>query len=304
MSLNPAQTNAEPGRPQPWIPYALLVIAPLCWAGNVVIARGIVDTLPPVSLAFWRWTLATMILLPFAWKRAVQDRKIILAHWKIVLLLSLTGISIFNTLLYMSVQTTTAINAALIQTIMPAVIIVFSHLIFREKINLLQAVGVTVSMAGALVVIMRGQVSNILQLAFVRGDLLMFLAIFFYALYSVYLKKRPPMQPISFLFYIMAMGALGLLPVYLWESLGQSSLWLDTTFIFSVLYFALFPSLVAYFCWNKGVELIGANRAGLFINFIPVFASFMAVIWLRESLEWFHFLGLFLVVSGMALFNR
>jgi drug/metabolite transporter (DMT)-like permease len=302
--MNPAQTNAEPGRPQSWRPYALLIIAPLCWAGNVVIARGIVDTLPPVSLAFWRWTLATLILLPFAWKPAVKDRKIALVHWKIVLLLSLTGISIFNTLLYMSVQTTTAINAALIQTIMPAVIIVFSHLIFREKINLLQAVGVTVSMAGALVVIMRGQVSNILQLAFVRGDLLMFLAIFFYALYSVYLKKRPRMQPISLLFYIMAMGTLGLLPVYLWTSVGKSPLWLDTTFIVSVLYFALFPSLVAYFCWNKGVELIGANRAGLFINFIPVFASFMAVIWLKESLEWFHFLGLFLVVSGMALFNR
>lgn len=284
--------------------YALLALAPLCWAGNVVIARGIVDTFPPVSLAFWRWTLATLVLLPFARKQAVRDWKIVLIHWKVVLLLSITGISVFNTLLYMSVQTTTAINAALIQTIMPAAIILFSRMIFKEKINRLQAVGVSLSMAGALLVVMRGQVSNLLQLAFVQGDLLMFLAIFFYALYSVFLKKRPNMHPVSFLFYLMALGSLGLLPLYLWESIGKSTLWLDTAFAFSVLYFALFPSLVAYFCWNRGVELIGANRAGLFINLIPVFASFMAVAWLGESLEWFHICGLLLVVAGMALFNR
>lgn len=304
MPMNLIAADPESGPRRSWRPYALLTLAPLCWAGNVVIARGIVDTFPPVSLAFWRWTLAAAVLLPFAWKKAIQDRKIVLDHWKIVLLLSITGISVFNTLLYMSVQTTTAINAALIQTIMPAVIIIFSRMIFKEKINLLQASGVTLSMAGALVVVMRGQVSNVLQLAFVQGDLLMFLAIFFYALYSVFLKKRPSMHPVSFLFYLMALGSLGLLPLYLWESIEKTSLWLDAAFVFSILYFALFPSLVAYFCWNRGVELIGANRAGLFINLIPVFASFMAVVWLNESLEWFHLCGLLLVVAGMALFNR
>ena len=302
--MNQAQTNPESGRLKAWPPYALLTIAPLCWAGNVVVARGIVDTFPPVSLAFWRWSMATLILLPFAWKQAALDWKIVLAHWKIMVLLAVTGISVFNTLLYAAVQTTTAINAALIQTVMPAVIIVFSRLILKDKISLVQIVGVAGSMAGALVVIMRGQVSNVLQLAFVRGDLLMFLAIFFYAIYSVFLKKRPAIQPLSLLFYIMAMGSLGLLPIYLWEGINSSPLEINTTFVYSILYFALFPSLIAYFCWNSGVELIGANRAGLFINLIPVFASFMAVVWLKESLEWFHFMGLFLVVGGMALFNR
>jgi drug/metabolite transporter (DMT)-like permease len=302
--MNPFQTSAQPERQRLWLPYALLTIAPLCWAGNVVVARGIVDTFPPVSLAFWRWSIATLILLPFARQQAMHDWKTALSHWKILVLLSITGISVFNTLLYMSVQTTTAINAALIQTIMPAVIIVFSRLIFREKIRLVQTVGLVVSMVGALVVIMRGQLSNVLQLAFVQGDLLMFLAIFFYALYSVFLKKRPAMHPLSFLFYIMAMGSLGLLPIYLWECINRCPPGVEATFVFSILYFALFPSLIAYYCWNKGVALIGANRAGLFINLIPVFASFMAVTWLHESLELFHFAGLMLVFAGMVLFNR
>jgi drug/metabolite transporter (DMT)-like permease len=221
-----------------------------------------------------------------------------------MVLLSITGISVFNTLLYASVQTTTAINAALIQTVMPAVIIIFSRLIFKDKIRTVQAIGVAVSMTGALVVIMRGAFSNVLKLALVRGDLLMFTAIFFYAHYSVYLRKRPDMHPISFLFYLMVIGSLGLLPVYLWECLDNRSPGLDTSAAFSILYFALFPSLVAYFCWNKGVALIGPNRAGLFINLIPVFASFMAVVWLQETLEWFHLGGLLLVIAGMALFNR
>jgi drug/metabolite transporter (DMT)-like permease len=257
-----------------------------------------------VGLAFWRWSLATIFLLPFAWKQAALDWKTVLVHWKMMLLLSITGTSVFNTLLYVSVQTTTAINAALIQTVMPAVIVIFSLLIFREKIRFGQLIGVAVSMAGAMVVIMRGHVSNVLHLAVVRGDLVMFLAIFFYALYSVFLKKRPAMHPLSFLLYIMAIGSLGLLPIYIWESVGSSAAGLEPTFLFSILYFALFPSLVAYFCWNKGVELIGANRAGLFINLIPVFASLMAVVWLQEALEWFHFAGLLLVFIGMVLFNR
>jgi drug/metabolite transporter (DMT)-like permease len=132
----------------------------------------------------------------------------------------------------------------------------------------------------------------------------MFAAIFFYALYSVLLKKRPAMHPLSFLFYVMVLGALGLLPVYLWEGVTNGLAGVNTTVLFSILYVALFPSLLAYFCWNKGVALIGANRAGLFINLIPVFASFMAVFWLQESLAWFHFGGLFLVIAGMAFFNR
>ena len=297
-------TTSKSQRPNAWYPYALLTIAPLCWAGNAVVARGIVDTFPPVSMAFWRWSLATLILLPFAWKQAVLDWKIVLAHWKILVLLAVTGISVFNTLIYSAVQTTTAINVTLIQTLMPAVIIVFSRLILKDKIGLVQTVGVAVSMAGALVVIMHGQLSNLLQLAFVRGDLLMFLGVIFYAVYSVFLRKRPAMHPVSLLFYIMALGSLGLLPIYIWEGINYSLSGLNTTFILSILYFALFPSLAAYFCWNKGVELIGANRAGLFINLVPVFAAFMAVVWLNETLEWFHFMGLFLVVSGMALFNR
>ena len=128
--------------------------------------------------------------------------------------------------------------------------------------------------------------------------------VLFYALYSVFLKKRPAIHPLSFLLFSIGIGSLGLLPIYLWKDVSHGLTGLNATFMTSILYFALFPSLVAYFCWNKGVELIGANRAGLFINLIPVFASFMAVVWLQESLKLFHFARLLLVFVGMVLFNR
>ena len=302
--MNPVPRDKPPGRLKNWRPYVLLTIAPLCWAGNVVVARGIVDTFSPVSMAFWRWSLAFLILLPFAWKRAAQDWKSIFNHWKILCFLSITGISIFNTLLYVSVQTTTAINASLIQTAMPAFIVLFSLVLFKEKINRLQILGLILCMVGAFIVIMRGHVSNVFHLAFVQGDLLMMLAVLFYALYSVFLRKRPAIHPLSFLLFSIGIGSLGLLPIYLWKDFSDGLTGFNATFITSIVYFALFPSLVAYFCWNKGVELIGANRAGLFINLIPVFASFMAVVWLQESLKLFHFAGLLLVFVGMVLFNR
>jgi drug/metabolite transporter (DMT)-like permease len=286
------------------LPYILLTVAPLCWAGNVVLARGIVDRIPPVSLAFWRWSVAFMILLPFAFRQAKRDWKQVAANWKITLFLSLTGISLFNTLLYISVQTTTAINASLIQTAMPAVIILISLAAFKDNVTIIQLLGVCLCMAGAFLVVMRGNYANLTHFQFVKGDLIMFLAVFLYALYSAFLRKRPPIHPLSFLLFTMGIGSLGLSPIYLWERWHVGLFVLDQTTLASILYVSLFPSLVAYFCWNRGVELIGANRAGLFINLIPVFASLMAIVWLNESFELFHFIGLTMVITGMVLFNK
>jgi len=286
------------------LPYVLLTTAPLCWAGNVVLARGIVDIIPPVSLAFWRWSIAFLILLPFAFNHARKDGKLFLTHWKIICFLAVTGISLFNTLLYLSVQTTTAINAALIQTTMPATIILITLVAFKEKISRIQTFGVVLCMLGAFIVVLRGKFSNFLNFSFVEGDLLMFLAVLLYALYSAFLRKRPPIHPLSFLLFTIGVGSLGLLPVYLWEISCSGPFLVDSTAVFSILYVAVFPSLVAYLCWNRGVELIGANRAGLFINLIPIFASFMAIAWLDESLKTFHCVGLLLVFAGMVLFNK
>jgi len=286
------------------LPYILLVIAPLCWAGNIVLARGVAEIIPPVSLAFWRWTVAFIILLPLVWKYVKQDWALMILHWKMMIFLSLTGISLFNVFLYTAVHTTTAINGALIQTVMPAVIILISVLLFNDKINRIQATGVSLCAIGTALVVLHGKFSNFLNLSFKKGDLLMIIAVIFYALYSACLRKRPKIHPLSFLVYTFGIGALFLLPFYIWEMVYIDLGEMNIKFVFSILYVAIFPSIVGYFCWNKGIEMIGANRGGLFINLIPVFASLMAIIWLNELLMIFHIVGMVLIFMGMILFNR
>ena len=286
------------------LPYLLLPVAPLCWAGNIVLARGVYEIMPPVAFAFWRWAVAFLMLLPFAWRQTRRDWPAAVRHWKILCLLAFLGISCFNTLLYTAVHTTTAINGALIQTTMPAVIILITLIFFKERVTLLQVIGVVLCVAGAGVVVVRGQWNLLTHMSLVRGDILMSIAVVIYALYSALLRKRPAMHPVSFLVYTFGVCALGLLPLYLVE-IGQGRTFTPGwETLASIIYVALFPSIVAYFCWNRGVELIGANRAGLFINLIPVFASLMAIVWLGESLERFHMVGMLLILTGMVMFNR
>jgi len=296
--------NRDKSRFKVGLPYVLLVIPPLCWAGNIVLARGVADIIPPVSFAFLRWTMAFIILLPFVWKRAKQDWGLVILHWKIMMFLSLTGISLFNVLLYSAVHTTTAINGALIQATMPATIILISVILFNDKINRIQVAGVSLCVIGAALVVLRGKFSNFLSLSFTQGDLLMIVAVVFYALYSAFLRNRPKIHPLSFLVYSFGIGALFLLPFYLVEMIYSDSYEINKNVVFSILYVATFPSIVAYFSWNRGIEMIGANRGGLFINLIPVFASLMAIIWLNETLMIFHVVGMALIFMGMILFNR
>jgi drug/metabolite transporter (DMT)-like permease len=299
-----ANSNGQQNRMIKLLPHLLLAIAPLCWASNAVLARGVVDIIPPVSLAFWRWTTASLLLFPFAYQHVKRDWPLFTRHWKMLLFLSLFGITGFNTLLYIAVHTTTAINAALIQTTMPAAIIVITWIVFKEKVTRLQTTGIGLCLLGACLVVLRGRFSTFFELSFVQGDLLMLVAILLYALYSVFLRRRPPMHPLSFLVYTFVMGAMGLLPFYVWELSCHGAFRLSAGTAFSISYLAVFPSIVAFFCWNRGVELIGANRAGLFITLIPVFASLMAIIWLGESLKAFHIIGMLLIFTGMILFNR
>jgi drug/metabolite transporter (DMT)-like permease len=284
--------------------YLLLVIAPLCWAANVVLARGVVHIITPVSLAFWRWLIAFLILLPLTWSNIKQDLKTAIGHWKILIVLSILGISSFNTLLYTAVHTTTAINVALIQTAMPSMIILISRVFFYERIRMIQVVGVACCILGACLVVLRGSLHTFLKLSFVKGDLLMIIAVFLYALYCVLLRKRPRMHPMSFLTYTFGIGVLGLMPLYVWEVETLVPIAFTREAALSILFVAVFPSIVAYFCWNRGIEMIGASRAGLFINLVPVFASIMAILWLNESLEIFHIAGMALIFGGMILFNR
>jgi drug/metabolite transporter (DMT)-like permease len=284
--------------------FFMVAVAPLCWAGNIVLAKGVTTMIPPVALAFWRWAVAFLVLLPWAWPLVKKDWPRVLAGWKIMLLLSLSGITAFNTLLYMAMHTTTAINGALIQTTMPAVIIVISMVLYGERVAWIQAAGVVLCVIGAGVVVLKGSWQALIDMALVQGDLLMIVAVVLYALYSALLVKRPNIHPLTVLVTTFGVGALGLLPLYCWEMATVGTFTLTPGVAASIAYVALFPSIVAYFCWNRGVAVIGANRTGLFINLIPVFAAILAIVLLGETLKVFHLVGMVLILVGFILFNR
>ncbi len=283
--------------------YLLLILPPLFWAGNSVLARGIVDLIPPVTISFWRWVLALAILLPFTWKQTLRDLPEIKKNWKIIFLLGLFGIASFNTLLYTAAHTTTALNSALTQAVMPVIIVIISFVLFRDRITMLQFFAITLCMAGAGYVITRGDWHRFLQFEFVIGDLIMLFAVCLYGLHSVLLRKRPNIRPMSFLTSTFAVGVILLLPLYLWERQTVPALELTQPVIFSLLYVAFCPSILAYLFWNRGILEIGANRAGLYINLIPLFASLLAVIFLGERFESYHLVGIIMITCGLLLFN-
>jgi drug/metabolite transporter (DMT)-like permease len=283
-------------------PWLLLTLAVFFWAVNSVVGRGMREVVPPIGLAFWRWAGASLLLLPFALSPLRRDRALIRRHLPLLLLLSLTGVAMFNTLLYTGLQTTTALNAFLVQSLMPVLIMLFSFLFFRERISFLQGLGVLLSLAGVTTVIARGDPGGLLSLSGSRGDLLIFIAVIGYALYSVLLRRLPAgLHPLSFLAFTFVAGTLMLLPFYLYESLQVRALSLNLPTLLTVAYVVIFPALVSYFCYNRGVELAGANRAGLFIHLIPVFGTIMAILFLGETFFWFHGLGFGLVFSGIGL---
>jgi len=285
-------------------PYLIVAVAPLCWAGNVVLGRGMADVIPPVGLAFWRWTLAFLILLPFAWRRAARDWPAMVGAWKVILLISFFGIACFNTMLYRAVHTIPAINAALIQSAMPGFIILVSLILLRERVTAIQILGTLLCMIGAAVVVLRGDLGALRTLSVAQGDVIMLAAVVLYALYSVLLRWKPDVHPLSILVYTFGLGVLMLLPVYIWEHHAVGPVPTTPDALLAIGYVAAFPGVVAYFCWNYGVATIGPNRTGLFINLIPIFATVLAIGWLGESLRGFHALGMAAIFGGMILFNR
>lgn len=285
-------------------PYLLLTLAVFFWSGNFIVGRAVRADMPPVALAFWRWAVASVLVFVLARPHLHADRHRMRGHWPVLILLSVLGVATFNTLVYTGLQWTIALNAFLMQSLMPVLIVLLSFLIFRERITAVQALGIVCSLTGAVTIIARGDPAALMSLAVNRGDLLVFVAVVSYAGYSVMLRKRPPIHPLSFLAVTFATGTLILLPFYLWEAFFVRGFSLSTPALLAVGYVAVFPSIVSYFCFNRGVELAGANRAGLFLHLMPVFGSLMAVLFLGESLEWFHGAGIGAIALGIVLVTR
>jgi drug/metabolite transporter (DMT)-like permease len=282
-------------------PYLLLTLAVLFWSGNFIVGRAVRADIPPIGLAFWRWTCASLILFFWAWPHLKRDWKTVRQNGPILILFSITGVASFNTLVYTGLHFTIALNAFLMQAMMPVLIVVISYLLYREKLTGRQTIGVALSLAGALIIIIQGNPGILLSLSLNQGDLLIFMAVLCYAGYSVILRKRPSIHPLSFLVVTFIIGALILLPCYLWETITVRAVPFNRSTLLAIGYVAIFPSIVSYFCFNRGVELVGANRAGLFMYLMPVFGSLLAIAFLGESLRWFHGAGMILLAAGIVL---
>ncbi len=290
-----------------WIwhaPYLLLPLAPLFWSGNFVLGRAVRGAVPPVGLAFWRWAIAAVLLIGFSWRHVMRDWPIIMRHRGVLLLLSLLGVASFNTLVYIGLQWTLAVNGLLLQSMMPVMIVALSYLLFRETVTPVQILGIVISLIGVVVIAGQGDLTVLRTLSLNLGDGLILIAVAAYAAYSVLLRKRPPLHPLSFLAVTFTTGALLLLPAYLWEHVSGREVNVNSQTLFAIGYVVIFPSILAYFCYNRGIELIGANRAGLFIHLMAVFGSLLAVLFLDEAVRLYHAIGIGLIVAGIVLVTK
>ena len=285
-------------------PYLLLVLTMLFWSGNLVVGRYVAGHVPPVALGTIRWIGATLLVIGFAWPFLRADWKTIRANAGILTILSLTSISAFNTLTYYGLQFTEAINALLLGSTTPIFIALWALVLFGERLTRGQLFGMLICLAGIAAIVCRGDLTALLAVRFNPGDIYILAALAFYALYSVLLRLKPPMHPLSFLTLSMGWGSVLLLPVYGLEISTGYVVQLDWTTVLAMLYVIVFPSLLAHFFFFRGVELIGANRAAPIFYLTQVFGSTLAIIFLGERLELYHGVGYALVLIGITIATR
>jgi drug/metabolite transporter (DMT)-like permease len=285
-------------------PYLLLSITALCWAGNAIVGRLAAGHIPPVTLSFLRWSFAFLIILPFAWKHLVRDWAAIRSRLGIMILLSITGIGAFNTLQYWALEHTQALNTLLLQSAGPLVVAVWSLVLLGVRLTLAQAAGVLLSMAGVFVILLHGDLTTLSKIDFNIGDLIFLIALAIFGIYSVLSLKRPDIHGLSFVAFTFGAGAACLIPLFIWELFARPPMQLDKANLLTLAYVALFPSTIAYLCFNRGVQLIGANRAAPFFHVVPVFGTIMSIVFLGEHPQAFHFIGFALVLTGVFVASR
>ncbi|MDE2006978.1 MAG: DMT family transporter [Rhodospirillales bacterium] len=281
--------------------WPVLGLANLLWAGNIVLARGIAGEVPPVALAYWRWTGAFLVSLPFAWRGLRRDAPILLRDWRIMLVLSATGIATYNTMSYIALTRTSALNVLLLQSAQPLIIILWAAAIFAELPSARQAAGILVSLMGVAAIAGRGSLSVLLSLRLNPGDLWVLGGLGVYGIYCVILRLRPAVHPLSFLSAAMGIGSCLMLPFYLIEAAHGARI-VDAPGIWLAMgYMMVFPSFVAYLLFNRGIELIGAGRAGQSMHLMPLFGSILAVVFLGERFRVYHAIGIALIGAGILL---
>jgi len=285
--------------------YVLLICTSLFWAGNWVVARGLQGHMSPVAMAFWRWFGALVLLAPFVARPIVAEWPLLRRSWRFLTLLAVLGVASFNTLSYTGLKYTTATNGVLLNSVIPVLIITIAVVFLRERLTAGQAIGVLVSFAGVLTIVAQGDLEALLRLRLNPGDLWVLAAMLCWAVYTICLRWRPPeLSSRAFTGAVIALGLTLLLPVFLWDyGAGSRTHWNAAT-LSAVAYFAIFPSVLAYFFWNAAVARVGGERAGTFIHLMPVFGAVLASVFLGEALLWYHFVGALLIFSGIFAASR
>jgi len=281
--------------------WGLLAAANLFWAGNIILGRAIAGHIPPITLAYWRWTGAFVVAIGFAWPRMKADLPVMLRHWKMMLLLAATGIACYNTMSYIGLTSTTALNVLLLQSAAPLIIIVWAYALFREAPTPRQALGVLVSLAGVTAIAAHGSFEQLANLRLNHGDLWVLAALLISGAYFVMLRKRPAVHPLSFLVAAMGLGSCMMLPFMLAEQAAGARIEGGLLSYVAIAYTAVLPSFVAYLFFNRGVELIGAGPAGQSMHLMPLFGSVLAVLFLHEQFQLYHAAGIALIAAGILL---
>ncbi|WP_223805359.1 DMT family transporter [Tsuneonella flava] len=280
-------------------PYATLCIVILFWSGNFIVGRAVNGVIPPFTLAFVRWTGALLAVLPFAWRHLVADKAILIERWRTVLALGITGVAAFNAFVYSGLRFTTASNGLLLQAAIPALVLVFNRLFFRDRASLLQIIGVALSMLGVVVIVLRGHLAELAHLQLNFGDFLILCGVVCWALYTAFLRLRPDCHPLSFLVVTFAIGAIAMLPFAAFEMRAGATIPLRADVIGAFVYVAIFPSLVAYVLYNAAVAKLGAAPAGQMITLMPLFGALLAAALLGEALHSYHITGMLLIFGGI-----
>ena len=282
----------------------LFVLTTIFWAGNMTVGRWIAGQVPPVTLAFLRWAGATLLILPFAWRHLAQEWHAVRASWPVLLVLGVTGSGLFNTFQYAALVHTTATSAGIIYASGPIMIVLMSYLLNGERITGVQLAGIFVSLSGVLWVLTRGDPAALAGQGLNRGDLIMLAAVAIWAFYTAYLTRRPALHPMTFAAVTFAIAALLNLPLAAAELAGGAVLKLTPQTGLAILYVAVFPSVVAYLCYNRGVELIGPAKSGIYMNLVPLFAAVSAIVFLGERPGLYHLGGFALILAGVFLVTR
>lgn len=285
-------------------PYLLLSLSSLFWAGNIVLGRFIAADFPPMALSFLRWAFACLIVLPFAWPHMRAEWPVLRKHLPILTLLTLTGLAGYNAIAYLGLRYTEALNALLIQSSGPLIVALWSFVLLGIRLTWPQTIGIGISLLGVLTILSRGDPVALTSIHLNKGDLIFTTALIIFGLYSVLAVKRPAIHPLTFMGFTSGYATVLLIPAVIAEAASGHTPSLSVNNTLTLAYVAIFPSILAYLFFNRGVELIGANRAAPFFHLIPVFGSVLAIAFLGERPQLFHVAGYALVLTGVVIAAR